>query len=143
MDIYVASRYIVALSFSTLVFLMRLSLKGDYLSRATIFSRSTFFKPRLTVLVTMKISKNPISKQFTNFQVTIPIAAQKGLIMWFSNFCRNVQKYNFFHLTLTMNPEFGDFHITFHAYFMWKFTFQSLSIAEFRNFWIIQNSSIN
>ena len=37
----------------------------------------------------MKISKNPISKQFTKFQVTIPIAAQKGLIMWFSKEVKN------------------------------------------------------
>ena len=39
----VPSRYIVT-SFPTSVLLVRLSLKGDYLLRATIFSRNTFFK---------------------------------------------------------------------------------------------------
>ena len=38
--ITVITRYIVALCFSTLVFLMRLSFKSDYLSRATIFNKT-------------------------------------------------------------------------------------------------------
>ena len=52
------TRYIVALSFPTLVFLMGLSFKSDYLSRATIFQgRLHFARVRYVELVVNETGK--------------------------------------------------------------------------------------
>ena len=64
----VITQYIVALSFPTLVFLMRLSFKSDYLSRATIFKKSrvkTYFQS--SILEAMGIDEYGQRKELTMF----------------------------------------------------------------------------
>ena len=67
----VPSRNIVKLSFLTLVFLVRLSLKVDYLSRSTIYSNPSFvYWPNIArklvklCLLLSKRAQNTNSKQF-------------------------------------------------------------------------------